>query len=190
MSRDVRQTTCSNVHKRARGKRDTRRRLRYQSHLGTLLWNGTKLRCYLLYSPSLCLSYVHGLLLPRVKAARFLGCIYISLLLTSRFDKQPAHERECRVCKQKQEHTRAWNSNRESKRQDKTGLSGLMESSMARKFSYGALNGKLLAHALRFSKPIVALLALTKLRISLLHVLLSEMHFFRVPESKNVNLGC
>lgn len=48
-----------------------------------LKWNKTSML------PTL-FSHIYGLLLPRVKAVRFLGCIYISLLRTRRFDKELA----------------------------------------------------------------------------------------------------
>jgi len=45
-------------------------------------------------------SYMYELLLLRVKAARFLGCIYISLQRTHCFDKESVHERERRLREQ------------------------------------------------------------------------------------------
>lgn len=51
----------------------------------------------------LSLSSSRILFLPRIKAAQFLGCIYILLLHAHCFDKELAHGRDCRSREQKTE---------------------------------------------------------------------------------------
>lgn len=119
------------------GKRNARRRLRYQSHLGTLLWNGTKLGDASYFNP-----YIPGLPLSCIKAARFLGCN--SLLHTRSFDKKPVSRTRKRGFGNKKRHrivssymSAILGSSIETRiTVEKTRLSRLMESSIAKKFSY------------------------------------------------------